>query len=493
VIAPATGIVRPAMATGTRAALRRALPGFGVAVAVAALTRLVYAPWYGNYDVRYALLWARDVLHGNTPDYEAPFAPTPHPLSIAWSVLGLPFGDHAGSVMVLLALLGLGALVWIVYRLGAELFSPWVGAIAAVVVLTRPAIVRDALLGYQDVPFAALIIGAVLLEARRPRRGPAVLVALGLAGLLRPEAWVLSGLYVLYLWREAEPRERAQLVALAAAAPLFWAFTDLLVTGDPLHSLHGTADLAEEAGRRRKVTQVPRWGAQYVGFTLREPLIVGVPIGLVFAWRHRRRESALPVAVIVAMLAVFAVGPIFGLPLIGRYVRTPAELLTLFFGLAVAGWMRLPAGRERTWWTAIAAACALVFVVFIPKNVSLLRGLHTRVVREGAFYRTMRAAAQAPRVRDAFSLCAPLSVADHRPVPYLRYWLHGDPGTVNTVEKHKSPLGRILVLPRRSPTTNRFYQSNFPRVRAPAGYVQIYSNRSWRVLATPACATRPPA
>jgi hypothetical protein len=476
------------MATGTRAALRRALPGFGVALVVAALVRLVYAPWYGNYDVRYALLWARDVLHGHTPDYEAAFAPTPHPLSIAWSVLGLPFGDHGGSVMVLLALVGLGALVWVVFRLGGELFSPWVGAVAAVVVLTRPAIMRDALLGYQDVPFAALVIGAVLLEARRPRRGTAVLVVLGLAGLLRPEAWVLSGLYVLYLWRGSAPRDRVRLVALAAAAPLIWAFTDLVVTGDPLHSLHGTAGLAEEAGRRRKVTQVPRWTAQYLGFTLREPLIVGVPIGLLFAWRHRRRAASLPFAVVVAMLAVFAMGPIFGLPLIGRYVRTPAELLTLFFGLAVCGWMLLPAGRERTRWTWAAGFCVVLFAIFVPKNVSLLRGLHTRVVREGAFYRSMRAAAESGRVRAAFSQCAPLSVADHRPVPYLRYWLHGDPGTVTTVEKHSDPLGRVLVLPRRSAATRRFYQSNFPPVMAPSGYVQIYANRSWRVLATPACA-----
>jgi hypothetical protein len=478
------------MASGSRAAaLRRALPGVGVAVAVAALVRVVYAPWYGNYDVRYALLWARDALHGHNPDYGAAFAPTPHPLSIAWSFLGLPFGDRAGSAMVIVALIGLGALVWVIFRLGQELLSVWVGVIAAVVVLTRPAIVRDALLGYQDVPFAALVIGAVLLEARRPRRGAAVLVALGLAGLLRPEAWVLSGLYVLYLWRGTEPRERARLVALAVAAPVIWAFTDLLVTGDPLHSLHGTADLAEEVGRRRKVTQVPRWTAQYVGFTLREPLILGVPVGLVFAWRHRRREAALPVAVIVAMLAVFAIGPVFGLPLIGRYVRTPAELMTLFFGLAVAGWMLLPRSRERSWWIALAALCALVFIAFIPRNVTLLRGLHTRVVREGAYYRTMHAITTSPRVKRAFSTCAPLSVADHRPVPYLRYWLHGDPGTVTTVEKHSDPLGRILVLPRRSRVTKRFYRAAFPRnVHAPASYTQIYSNRSWRVFAAPGCA-----
>jgi len=73
-------------------------------VAVAALVRLVYAPWYGNYDVRYALLWARDILHGHNPDYGAAFAPTPHPLSITWSTIGLPFGDSGGSVMVMVAL-----------------------------------------------------------------------------------------------------------------------------------------------------------------------------------------------------------------------------------------------------------------------------------------------------------------------------------------------------------------------------------------------------
>ena len=149
--------------------------------------------------------------------------------------------------------------------------------------------------------------------------------------------------------------------------------------------------------------------------------------------------------------------------------------------------MLLPEGRERTRWTWVAGLCVLVFAVFIPKNVSLLRGLHTRVVREGAFYRSMRAAAEAPRVRAVFASCAPLSVADHRPVPYLRYWLHGDPGTVNTVEKNKSPMGKVLVLPRRSRTTTRFYQTNYPHVRAPANYVQIYANRSWRVLAAPDC------
>ena len=57
----------------------------------------------------------------------------------------------------------------------------------------------QALLAYQDIPFAALVIGAVLLEAQRSRRGVPVLALLALAGLLRPEAWLLAGVYWLWL------------------------------------------------------------------------------------------------------------------------------------------------------------------------------------------------------------------------------------------------------------------------------------------------------
>ena len=235
-------------------------------VGVAGLLRLLYDPWYLNYDARYSLLWAHDLWHGLKPDYAAEFAPTPHPLQTAVSSLALPFGNSADQVLTWIVLLSFGALVWLVYRLGAELFSPWVGVVTALVVLTRPALERDTLLAYQDVPFAALVVGAVLLEARRPRRGLPVLAVLAFAGLLRPEAWVLSGLYVLYLWRDRSTRDRILLCAVAAIAPVLWAVSDLIITGDLLHSLHGTSALAEEQNRRRHIDQVPFWTAKYFGF-----------------------------------------------------------------------------------------------------------------------------------------------------------------------------------------------------------------------------------
>ena len=241
-------------------------------------------------------------------------------------------------------LLCFGLLVWLTYRLGEELFSPWVGVVAALVVLTRPALERDALLGYQDTAFAVLIVGAVLLEAQKPRRGGAVLALLAVAGLMRPEAWLLGGLYWLYLWPVSDRDRRIRLAGLVALAPVLWAAMDWYVTGDPLHSLHGTADLAEAVDRRRNPLTGPYWTVQYFGYVLREPIVVGFPIGLYFAWRYRMRAALLPLAVAAAMVAVFLIGPVFGLPLIGRYVRTPAVLLALFYGLAVCGWMLLGAG-----------------------------------------------------------------------------------------------------------------------------------------------------
>ena len=486
--AQSTRVARPGLRPGLIAALRRVLPAVVCALLVAVVMQLVYDPWYLNYDARYALVWAQDLTHGFLPEYKADYAPTPRPFQTLLALVALPFGDASDNVMTWFALMALGVLAWLVYRLGAVLFSRWAGAIAAAVVVTRPVIERDALLGYQDLPFAALIVGAVLLEAHRPKRGIAVLAVLAVAGLIRPEAWVLAGLYVLYLWREATPRQRAVYVAVAAAAPVVWSLTDLIVTGDPLHSMNGTAALAEENDRRREISDVPRWSVQYVAYTLREPLLIGVPVGLFFAWKHRRRPSVLPIAVAAAMLAVFAIGPIFGLPLIGRYVRTPATLLTLFYGLAVVGWMLLPRGRPRAIWMVVGVVCALASVAFLPRHYTLLDGLDLRFERDGALYGGLYDAARAPQVERAFAACEPLSVGDHRPVPYMRHWLDGRPGSVGTVEGNQSPMGKLLLVPRDNRMTRRFYREDFPKVRPPAGYATIYTNEVWRVYAAPGCA-----
>jgi hypothetical protein len=473
----------------------RALGGWaaavGVSAGVAVLLYLVYRPTYVNYDAQWALTWARDAWHGFLPEYTADFAPTPHPLATAVSSLALPFGSHADTAILGLTLLSFGALVYLTFRLGAELFGPWIGVVAALVVLSRPVLLRDALIGYQDVPFAALVIGAVLLEAQRSRRGVPVLALLALAGLLRPEAWILAGLYWLYLWPAATPRERVRSAALVAVAPLIWAGTDWIVTGDPLHSLHGTAELAEEVDRRRDPEDVPYWTVQYFAFALRLPLVLGIPIGLVFAWMFVRRRAMLPVAVVAAMVAVFAAGPLFGLPLIRRYVETPAVLLTLFYGLAVCGFTLLAPGRTRTRWMLVGGLAAALSVAYLPSHAKMLDGLDRRVRLDGAIYRQLERVGHSERVGAAFERCAPLTTSDHRTVPFIRFWLGGDPGSVQTIERGAAPMGRLLLLPRRGPIVARMYRNfPFPKVRVPAAYRQIFQNQSWRVYAAPGCDVR---
>jgi hypothetical protein len=465
-------------------------------VGVALVIFLRYGPRFVNYDAQWALVWASDLWNGVTPEYGADFAPTPHPLATAVSSLALPFGHGASVAIIWLTLLSFGALVYLTYRLGSELFNPWVGLVAALVVVTRPAMIRDTVLGYQDLPFATLVIGAVLLEERKPHRGIPVLALLALAGLLRPEGWVLSGLYWLYLWRSATPKQRAQTAAVAFSAPLIWAGTDWLIAGDPLHSLHGTAALADEADRRRSPEDVPYWTAQYFAYALREPMVIGVPIGLAFAWLYTRRRARMPLVVVIAMTAVFAIGPFFGLPLIRRYIETPAVLLTLFYGLAVAGWTLLPPGRARTRWMALGVVAVALSVVYAPWHVKQLDRVDRRMHIDKRFYGSLERLTEKRRMRLAFARCPSLTAADHRPIPYVRAWLDAPPGTVRTVENGVSPMGKLLLVPRRTQYTKRLYtRRTYPDVAIPAGYKRIARNRGWRLMGPPECrpVRRPPS
>src|SRR5215216_1796355 len=205
---------------------RRALSDW---LAGGAIGGLVYA-WFGhaflNYDTFYALLWGTDLAHGRTPDYSVAVAPTPHPLAEAVGIVLTPFGDGAEDLMLALGLLGLGMLVVGVFRLGAELFGPAAGVVAAAIIATRVPILNFGIRGYVDLPTVAFVVWAAVLEARRPRRGAAALVLLALAGLLRPEAWLYAGAYLVWLALDRDARTDpgrrgalARMAALAAAAP----------------------------------------------------------------------------------------------------------------------------------------------------------------------------------------------------------------------------------------------------------------------------------
>src|SRR4051812_36694233 len=243
----------------------------GVLVGAVAL-RLLAGPGLVNYDTLYALVWGRELAHGTLPDLDVAIAPTPHPLADLGAVALSPLsslevgglhGELAAGAAIVVAYVALALLGWIVFALGRAWFNTAAGVLAAGIVLTRVPLLDFGARAYVDIPYLALVLGALLVETRRPRSGAPVLALLALAGLLRPEAWLFSAAYVVWLllpgvrsslhgdgprsaaaWRDAAP-----LLALAAAAPLLWGLHDLLLTGDPLHSLIGTRDNAATLGR----------------------------------------------------------------------------------------------------------------------------------------------------------------------------------------------------------------------------------------------------
>ena len=113
------------------------------------------------------------------------------------AVLSL-LGDPADRVIVGATLVSFVALAAGMYRLAKAAFTPVIGLIAAALLCTRFDFPFLAARAYIDIPFLAFVVWAAALEAERPRRGMPVLLLLAAAALLRPEAWVIIGLY--FLW-----------------------------------------------------------------------------------------------------------------------------------------------------------------------------------------------------------------------------------------------------------------------------------------------------
>ena len=160
----------------------------------------------------YALIWGRNLLHLHLPDFRVYRAPTEHPLAIAFGMFCSIFGQGGARLMVLGSIASFVAVVAGVYRLGRLCFGPVVGLLAGALVLSRFFVENLAAQGYLDISYLALIVWAVVLEVERPRRGAPVFLLLAAAGLLRPDAWALSGVY--WLWC-AWPRPAEREVAVA--------------------------------------------------------------------------------------------------------------------------------------------------------------------------------------------------------------------------------------------------------------------------------------
>jgi hypothetical protein len=475
----------------------RALPAIIVA---AVLLRVIGGVAFANYDTLYALAWGGQLSRGETPAYGVAVAPTPHPLLEALGLVLSPLPPHTVQrVTVALGFLALAACGWAVYELGAEWFGKPAGALAALILLTRVPVLSYGVRAYVDIPYLLLVLSALLLESRartsagrgqtdeRAGTSAPVLALLALAGLLRPEAWALSGLYWLYLMtsprrRPAGNRELVGLTVLAVLAPTVWVLSDLAVTGDALWSLTNTRHTAHVLGRVTGIGNVPQYVPRRIGEILRPPVLVGAALGGVLTLLWLRRRALLGAVAGLLAVIVFVAVAAAGLPINTRYAFLAAAILCIFCGAGAFGWMRLErSDPRRRWWMAAGALVLVALIAYAPAQ-------YRSADRElGKLARQQRIEDDLVALIDDRSItlrCGQIGVPNHAPVPLLALYLKTSPARVINAQVNQIFSGEYIDPASKEVEQDYILDPRDPHVpvNVPAGFREVHANRSWLIF-----------
>ena len=382
---------------------------------------LIY-PTYPNYDSYYSLLWGRELLHGVKPSFDGYRTPTEHPLAVAFGMVLSIVGDPADRIMVGATLASFVVLAAGLYRLAAASFGTLVGLAAGALLCTRFDFPFLAARAYIDIPYLAFVVWAAALEAERPRRGTVVFVLLACAGLMRPEAWLLSGLYWLWCIRSASWPQRIRYSVLTGLPPVIWTALDWWATGDPKFSLTHTSGLAEELGRTSGgLSAVPSTTVKFLKNLDKVPVFYAGILGIVIAVLLTPRRARMPLALLVIGLGTFVLVGLAGLSVIDRYLLVPSLLVMVFAGVALGGWTMLRTGRARTLWAVGSVALIIYGVAFTATRVNFSTFTNELIFR-GDSHASLRTLLNNPKVRAGLR-CGPVSTPNHKLIPDTRWLL----------------------------------------------------------------------
>ena len=407
---------------------RRRTLGLGVGLVVLVVGVLLVLPiTYPDGDTRFAIAWGSELLRGQTPSFEG-IGPIKHPLTLAGgAIVSILPPQGAINATAIGALLTFALLGYATFRLGRLLAGTAAGALAVVVVLSRPEIILGALTARKDLLFAALVISAAALVASAPRKNRGwALALLAAAGLIRPEAWVLAAAYGTWLiFRErVDLRTRRLVIAAVLSAPLIWALSDLILTGSPLHTIGSGSDRAsieaagfiEPGAAGLQVTGLRR----FTGFVeIGIPGIIGWPATIaailvvaqtLISWRRGDRSGSYAAliaiaAIVVAMLGVAVVLNVFSLPLQDRFLIVAAVAVGILAASALAG------ARSSPLLGGALAILVIGILVGLPGDVSDTRADAQRNEGNRDDAKALAQLAARPAVKQAIADCPEVEVA----------------------------------------------------------------------------------
>lgn len=465
--------------------------GLAVLVLVAVVGFFLY-PTYPNYDSYYYLLWGRELLDGKQLSFEAYRAPTEHPLAIAFGAVLSLLGEWSDRLMVLITLLSMVAVVAGVYRLARHAFTPLVALLAAALIATRFDFPFLAVRAYIDIPYIALVLWAAILEYERPRRGWPVFALLAAAGLMRPEAWVLAGLYFLWMAWDASWRDRVLYAAVTASAPVIWALTDFAVTGDPLFSLNSTSGLAEELGRQRSLADVPVALPEFFSRLVKPPVVAAGVVGLLLGLWFVPRRIVMPAILLLTGVGTFGAVGLAGLSVIERYLIVPAVALVIFAALAIGGFTMLPRGsRPRRIWAASSAVAVAGGALFTLGNMPSLSGFDSELTWRKETHKSLSALVKSEAVQRRYAAgCAPISAPSHKIIADVRWLMDLDAEEIvarsDASERRRARRGIAIYVQggRRSLQRQGFASNIDPLTQVPApGFVRIATSKHYSAYA----------
>jgi hypothetical protein len=318
---------------------------------------------------------------------------------------------------------------------------------------------------------------------------------LALAGLIRPEAWVLSGAYVLWLLPEKGLRGIWPYVLMAAAAPLLWVAWDWIVTGRPLYSLTSTRETAGEFKRNRGVVEALKLVPDYIGANEK---IVNVAVGglgsLTALWMLKRR-ALLPVALMGLGLLTFLAIAAAGLSVIPRYLAVPSILFNLGAAVSLTAWLvvREPKRVHRLLLGLFVLSLLVGAWRAVPYSKDF-RKLHGQETFVKAQHMGLKSILDDPKVVPLLETCRPITTPTHSAIPVIRFET-GMPKDAFTpsIGQSKPPAHGLLLIgstfnfePSAARSTSgvsersaRKWWSNYPL----STFKFVSGNARWRVYA----------
>ncbi len=466
----------------------------GVFVALFAFT--LWRPMFPNYDTYYALIWGNEMWSLELPDYDVFKTPTPHPIFNLYTALLSPLGSAAIPVLTFFSLAMYTGLLYGVYRLVKQQVGTLVAFVTVLVLLTRTDLMAYAFRSMLDIPFLLMIVWAAVLELQKPRRGLGPLILLSMAGLLRPEAWLMAGLYWLWLaygWvrpKDQLPGERPSIGALIGfgflviSAPVIWLVWDGIVTGDALYSVHSTSEVAKEVNRQKSLPEAILALPGFIGGSEQwVNAIAGVGGFALALWAYRKHMLMLAALVAVGIVTYLLIA-LAGLSVIPRYLVVPSLVMCFGVAFSLVGWERLD-GTPRRIGIWLACLTLLLMVVRAPAYLDQLRGLNTSTDQISVSYSRVIDILNKPKVAAEIEQCKPILAFTHESVPIIRYELRaGKDEVVATTQLKQPPTDGVQLLqtsaldPLQMTVVTRTTRKPWTGFRQP-NFVFVGENRAW--------------